>query len=132
MTQVRKSVSTFRDLVAWRLDYELGMSVYRAAALFPAKERFGRSSQLRQGVELIASNIAEGYGRSGRPDCVRCLKPARGSLDEIDTKLSFARDLGYVSNESYEELVKAGRECERVPAGLIGSLEMRRPVTWHV
>jgi len=71
----------------------------------------------------VASNIAEGYGRGGRSDYVRFLKIARGALYEIDTQVSFAVDLSFVTKDDYKACKAVIDECERVLAGLIRSLD---------
>ena len=116
-------IESFRDLVAWRKAFQLGLNVYRVAAILPAEERFGLASQLRRGAISVASNIAEGYGRAGRSDYLRFLKIARGTLYELHTQLMFALHLSYIDTQSFERAKSEVDECERILAGLIRSLE---------
>ncbi|MFT3687038.1 MAG: four helix bundle protein [Phycisphaerales bacterium] len=113
----------FRDLIAWRKSYELGLELYRVTGRFPDSERYGLTSQLRRGGVSVSSNIAEGYGRGGRADYVRFLKIARGSLHEIDTQAQLAFDLGFADQPSYTKLREMIDECQRIVAGLIRSLD---------
>lgn len=123
MHEESQPIRTFRDLIAWQKAYALGLSIHRLTRTFPAEERFGLTSQLRRAGVSIASNIAEGYGRGGRPDYVRFLKMARGSLYEADTQLSFSLDFGYVQPDEHGPVMSQLQECERVLAGLIRALE---------
>lgn len=78
-------LTSFRDLESWQHAMDLAVLVLRAATLLPPIERFGIGSQIRNAVVSIPSNIAEGYGRGSRPDYLRFLYMARGSLNELHT-----------------------------------------------
>jgi hypothetical protein len=57
---------TFRSLIAWQKAVELNVAVYQLTNEFPKAELFGLTSQMRRAAVSVASNIAEGYGRSTR------------------------------------------------------------------
>ena len=57
---------SFKDLVVWQRAIELTVAAYRFTGSLPASERFGLTNQLRRASVSIASNIAEGYGRSSK------------------------------------------------------------------
>jgi four helix bundle protein len=79
------NVKTFRDLVAWQKGMELAKAVYQETKKMPETERFGLTNQMRRSAVSIASNIAEGFGRQSRPDLLKFLRVARGSLNELAT-----------------------------------------------
>jgi len=56
--------ASYKDLVVWQRAVELSLAVYKLTSSFPESERFGLTNQLRRASVSIASNIAEGYGRS--------------------------------------------------------------------
>ena len=70
----------------------LAEAVYQVTAEFPAAERFGLSSQLRQAAVSIVSNIAEGRGRRSTKDFKRFVDIAYGSLCELETQLHWQKD----------------------------------------
>lgn len=72
-----------RNLRAFQLADELALLVYRETAGFPKEEMFGLTSQVRQAAVSVASNIAEGCGRSSDVDFLRFLDMANGSLREL-------------------------------------------------
>lgn len=78
---------THRDLVAWQLGMELAQTCYLLSKLLPSHERFGLVSQITRSATSIPANIAEGYGRGGRPEFARFLGIANGSLKELETHL---------------------------------------------
>jgi four helix bundle protein len=87
----------YRDLRVWLASIELAQLVYASSARFPRVERFGLTSQVRRAAVSVASNIAEGQGRSSVREFLRFLDIARGSLAEVDTHFIIAERLGYVT-----------------------------------
>lgn len=63
----------FRELKVWQRAVELSLSVYELTSAFPEEERFGLSNQLRRASVSVASNIAEGYGRTSRGEYLQFL-----------------------------------------------------------
>ena len=93
-----------RKLRTWELAIELAKAVYKATEMFPGDEKFGMTAQLRRAGVSVASNIAEGAGRSSDQQYVRYLYMARGSLSEIDTQVELASELGYVKTAGRDYL----------------------------
>lgn len=75
-------------------------SVYRMTAGFPDNERLGLTMQLRRAAVSVPSNIAEGAARRSRPEYIRFLSIARGSLAEMTTQLEIAHRLGLLETDS--------------------------------
>ncbi len=119
------TISSYEDLDAWKLGVRACTRVYEATASFPSDERFGLVSQLRRAVVSIPSNIAEGWGRGSTQDYARFLRIARGSLYEVETQLVVAKELGFMPDEACRETTASVRECGRVLAGLIKSIEKK-------
>jgi four helix bundle protein len=86
---------SFKDLVVWQKAIELTEAVYQLTAGFPGAERFGLTNQMRRAAVSIASNIAEGYGRSTKGEYYQFLGHARGSCGELDTQLTIAKRLQF-------------------------------------
>jgi four helix bundle protein len=119
------AVRTFRDLIAWQKAMELAKLVYRATQDMPPDERFGLTAQMRRAAVSVPSNIAEGHGRETRPDYLRFLRVARGSLMELQTQLTLAEELGFMNIAP--PAIELVREVDRVLQGLIRSLEQLPP-----
>lgn len=121
-------IESHRDLVAWQSAVELGLGVYRLTQSFPRDERFALTTQSRRAATSIAANIAEGFGRGSRPDYLRFLRMARGSLRELDTHLHFAQRLQYATSDELEGIFDRLEHTSRILAGLIRSIErLSRP-----
>ena len=113
-------VGAFRRLAAWQKAYDLARSIYKAAETFPRAEQFGLTSQLQRAALSVPSNIAEGYGRGHQTkDFARFLLVARGSLYEVETCLLLARDLGFLTESSFEHLNAMRQESASTLGGLI-------------
>ncbi|MBL8174046.1 MAG: four helix bundle protein [Bryobacterales bacterium] len=91
----RPAAQSFRDLLVWRKAHEFVLAVYAFTAGFPKQETYGLSQQMRRASVSIPANIAEGFRRRGKPDKVRFLNIAEGSIEECRYYLTLAHDLGY-------------------------------------
>jgi len=88
-----------KDLRAWQDAKALAVQTYRVTEAFPKSELFGLTSQMRRADVSIASNIAEGQGRSSKPDFTRFLRISRGSLLELETQLEIVQDEFFLSEK---------------------------------
>ena len=112
-----------RNLRAFQLADELALLFYRETGSFPREELFGLTSQIRRAAVSVASNIAEGCGRSTDVDFLRFLDMANGSLRELQYQISLVHRLGYLPSQS--SLVDENSilfETGRVLHGLIRSM----------
>jgi four helix bundle protein len=85
----------FRKSVSWQKSMDLATMVYDVTRTFPKEEMFGLTSQLRRASVSIASNIAEGQGRSTVGEFIQFLGMARGSALEVQTQLELALRLNF-------------------------------------
>ena len=60
--------------------------------------------QLKRAATSVPANIAEGHGRHHYLDNVRFCYIARGSLTEVQSHLSLANSLGYLSDYLYQRV----------------------------
>lgn len=118
-------MKTFRDIVAWQKSMQLALNVYSRTRAMPDGERFGLTSQLRRAASSVPANIAEGYGRQSRPDFLRFLRTARGSLFELQTHMELAQGLGMLDHDP--EIESLLSETDRVLQGFIRGLEESPP-----
>lgn len=113
---------SFKDLVVWQRAIQLSTATYRLTASFPPSEQFGLVSQMRRASVSIASNIAEGWGRSTKGEYRLFLGHARGSNCELQTQLIIAHSLGFGDKASYEVVEKQSAEVSRMLIALSGKL----------
>jgi four helix bundle protein len=86
---------SYRDLIVWQRAIQLTLDVYKLTASFPEYEKFGLTNQLRRASVSVASNIAEGYGKSTKGEYRLFIGHARGSNFEVATQLVIASGLGF-------------------------------------
>jgi four helix bundle protein len=102
---------------------ELVTEVYRVSGDSPRRETYGLSSQLRSSPLSVPSNIAEGKGRESKKEFVVFLYRARGSLLEAETQIEVAKNLEYISQELFEEMLERCAGVGRVLNGLIKAIK---------
>lgn len=116
---------SYKDLIAWQKAMSFVREIYRSTAEFPRDEIFGLTAQIRRAAVSIPSNIAEGKGRYSTRDLLHFLMQARGSVNEIETQLLIAKDLGYLRDDQASLLLPRCVELGRVLNGLIAGLRKR-------
>ena len=94
----------YEDLQVWRKAHSLTLAIYKNTQCFPSEERFGLTSQIRRSCASIGANLAEGCGRRSDGEMARFVQIAMGSGAELSYHLLLARDLGFVSKTSFEQL----------------------------
>jgi four helix bundle protein len=114
--------ASFKDLLVWQRAVQLSIVIYKLTASFPAPERFGLTNQLRRASVSIASNIAEGYGRSTKGEYVQFLGHARGSNCELQTQLIISKALEFGSTQSRELAESLSDEVSKMLVSLMKKL----------
>ena len=90
-----KSDRSYRDLLVWQKSVELCTLIYALTKKYPKEELSALTSQTRRATVSIPANIAEGYGRHSKKESSHFLSIAQGSLTELETLLTIARNLSY-------------------------------------
>jgi four helix bundle protein len=115
---------SFKDLLVWQRAIQLTVAVYKLTADFPSTEQFGLTNQLRRAAVSIASNIAEGYGRSTRGEYLQFLGHARGSNCEIETQLIIATELNFGREDSRKSAHDLSQEVGRMLVAMMKRLRL--------
>jgi four helix bundle protein len=119
---------SFRNLDVWKRAIELTLAVYKLTSSFPDTERFGPTNQLRRAAVSVASNIAEGYGRSTKGEYVQFLGHARGSNSEVETQIVISKALGFGSQEMLDATEGLCSEVGRMLGALMRSQRPKPPM----
>ena len=94
----------YQNLVAWQEAHSLCCWIYKIVRTFPSYERFGLTTQMQRSSASVPMNIAEGNSRRTRRHQIHFLEIALGSLEELHYQCFLSRDLGYVSEDQYQEV----------------------------
>jgi len=119
----RAPARCFEDLLVWQKSHALVLSVYKASRVFPKEETYGLRSQLRRACVSVPANIAEGFKRRSKPEKIRFLNIAQGSLEETRYYVILAEDLEYIQNEPLLEQVT---EVSRLLGAYLGTIDADR------
>lgn len=110
-------------LIVWQKSHELVLKIYGITKEFPKEELFGLTSQIRRAAVSVPSNIVEGKARGSNNEYNRFLLIARGSLEEVKYQLLLARDLKYISEEKYSEILRLADEVGKMINGVMRKLD---------
>ena len=116
---------SFKDLIVWQRAVQLSLANYKLTSSFPDAERFLLTNQMRRASVSIASNIAEGYGKSSKGEYLQFLGHARDSDCELQTQLIIAEGLGYGSERLRKSATELCNEVSRMLVAMMSKLKHR-------
>jgi len=116
---------SYRELIVWQKAMTFVTEIYRVTQDFPRSELYGLTSQLRRASVSVPSNIAEGQARFSQKEFHHFLSQARGSLAEIETQISIAKGLRYLSTAQTDALLAQADELGRILNGLLTAIKNR-------
>ena len=96
----------------------LAKMVDEQTALFPKEEKYGLISQINRSVVSVASNIAEGAGRSSDKEFHHFLSIAAGSVYELETQMILAKEFNYTKDKKFEKIIALINEVQKLIFGL--------------
>ena len=100
-------IQSFKDLKVYQESYELALVINRAILRLPSIEKYILVDQMRRASKSIPANIAEGYAkRLSEKEFKRYILSVIGSCNEMVVHISFAKDLGFWSNEFCDDLLR--------------------------
>lgn len=94
----------FEGLEIWQLAVTFAGKIYDLTEKLPREEIFGLASQLKRAATSVSLNIAEGTGRSSRKEFGHFLDIAIGSIFEVVTALTIARNRGMTADDHYKRI----------------------------
>jgi len=114
--------NNYRDLNVWKKAIQLVKMIYKASQNFPKSEIYGLTSQIRRAAVSVPSNVAEGQMRGTKTEFKRFLDIAKGSLAELETQVTIAKELDYIKGKVESELLEESNHIIRMLQNLKKSL----------
>lgn len=97
-------MNSVEDLDVFKLSHQLALQIYSVTKSFPRQEMYSLVDQMRRAAISVGTNLMEGAMRLGTKEYRQFVGIARGSAGEVCYQLLLARDLKYISDETYREL----------------------------
>lgn len=116
----------FKSLKVWQKSKELAVHIYNITNTGAFNKDYGLRDQIRRAAVSIASNIAEGDERETDKEAIRYFYVAKGSSAEVLTQAIIAHEIGYISNETFEEIEQRCMEISGMLSKLIQARQKDR------
>ena len=113
----------YEKLPVWQKSMDLAVEVYGLARLFPEEEQEVLIPELMKAAIAVPSKIAEGQGMGHKGEFYRHLSIAHGSLMRVETYLTIAEDLGYLTSEQTSVATSVADEVSDLLFEMMKSLE---------
>jgi four helix bundle protein len=116
----------------WKYDVfklvdRLVLDAYRLTSHFPDDERFGLTAQMRRAAYSIPMNLVEGASRGSTKEFNRFVLMANGSCDEVRYQLHLTCRLGYIDQQTSQDLTRQYEKVRMMLTKLSASLRRGAP-----
>ena len=116
----------FEDLDCYKLALEVIVVIHEMVKTLPQDEKYELITQVRRAAKSVTANLAEGYGRYHYLDSLHSFSIARGELNETLAHLITARTLGYIDQQTFENIYLLIRETEKAINGYMSYVRRQR------
>jgi four helix bundle protein len=96
---------SFEELPVWKSACELATNIYAMSSTGNLNKDYSFKDQIRRSAISISSNIAEGFERGTKKEFIQFLYIARGSCGELRSQIHIAKNIAYLSNIEYSNLL---------------------------
>ena len=113
----------FKKLRIWQDSIDLTKRIYAVTREGSFSKDYGLTNQIQRAAVSIPSNIAEGDERKSDKESIRFLYIAKASAAEVVTQLIIAKEIGYISEDTFHELEDHTEKLKASIRSLINSRE---------
>ncbi|WP_407401133.1 four helix bundle protein [Sodaliphilus sp.] len=121
-----RSNRNFREYEVWIDAVKFATEVYQTTSTLPWFEKKGLCDQLQRAAVSISSNIAEGAAKPSDQDFAKYLDIALGSAYEVETQLIISKNINYITQESFDQLIIPLHSIERQLTAFIHHIRKKR------
>jgi four helix bundle protein len=126
MNKNREKIRKFTDLVVWQEGHKLVLMIYKITEDFPKQEKYGLTDQMRRAAVSITSNIAEGFSRKSSKEKYQFYNTAKSSITELQNQLLIAKDIKYISKESFNQIAEQSIIIHKCINGLLKATRLKK------
>ena len=119
----KKKIESFEDLEVWKEGCDLAVLIYKLVQEGKISRDYGLKDQMTRAAVSIPSNVAEGKERETIPELTRYLYIAKGSAGELRTHLYIAFRVGYMDEQTYENVKGKAKKMSGKLGSFIRSLK---------
>ncbi|MBL7719090.1 MAG: four helix bundle protein [Flavipsychrobacter sp.] len=110
------------NLIIYQKSYKLAMDIFFLTRSFPKEETYSLVDQVRRSSRSVCVNFGEGYRKRKYPkNFLSRMTDADGECTETMIHLSFSKDCGYISEETYNKLKNEYQEVGRMLGAIINN-----------
>jgi four helix bundle protein len=113
----------FEKLEIWQLAINYSIYIRKMTKSFPKEELYNATNQLCRAASSVCTNIAEGAGRKSNNDKARFMEIAFGSLMETMSLTIENHLMGYLDDETLENVRKLVHELSNKINALYNTLK---------
>lgn len=105
----------FRDLTAYKRAYEQAIQIFEITQGFPKEEKYSLTDQIRRSSRSVCANFAETYRkRIYHNHFLMKMTDCLGENSETLVWLDFSLKCGYITNDSYLQLIMINEEVGKL------------------
>ena len=110
------------ELDVFKLSHSSALEIFGVTKTFPEEEKFGLISQMRRAAYSIPMNLMEGAHCLSSKEYRQFVGIAKGSAGEMKYQLLLVKDLKYISEDEYSNLLSKYERVSQMLTKLAKSL----------
>lgn len=115
-------MQNYKDLKVWEKLPRFTLRVYEITKNFSKEEMYSLTNQRRRSSSSIPANIAEGCSKNTQGEFAHFLNIALGSANESEYYVILSKDLNYLKEEYFNELIALINEIKAMLINLISKV----------
>jgi len=115
-------IESFKDLIVFQKAYKLAMEIFELSKGFPKEEKYSLTDQIRRSSRSVTSNLGEAWSkRRYEKSFVNKLTDSLGEENETEVWIDYAKDCGYLKEETHESIVNEYLEVKKLLISMINN-----------
>ncbi|OGK22129.1 hypothetical protein A2866_04205 [Candidatus Roizmanbacteria bacterium RIFCSPHIGHO2_01_FULL_39_8] len=111
--------NSFEEIHCWQKSRGIALIINKE---FKYCKDFSFKDQIHRASVSIMNNIAEGFERKGNKEFKKFLYIAKGSCAEVRSMIYLAKDLNYINERVYQDILNRSIVISKMLSGLIKTI----------